>query len=638
MHFDREDISETEAERMAAFLSQCVEEILAGRDAPSLFDWIERAGPHLLGGPFLEAPHEQARRALSVALGTAIWNATPRPDNGYRPRPLPRPERNAPCPCGSERKYKKCCANAPALPPIGADAMWSLVVDRLPAREMVRLGREGRLPIPALERAAERLRDSGKRREAARLLEPLFDAPERLDERHEGILDLLLDLHDETGRPDRKIEMMERLERRLRPPLRAALLQRLASIAAGNGQSAVAWDYFERARRDDPDHPSLAGLEVMLLGQDGKPERAAERARFWLARLRRQDVTGLERPIEFLEQVVADPVAALADMCTPSGSGAVRRLIEMVRNASGRPVPAYEVAGEGDVSIVTPDRLAKLEKTWARVWPLGKPFSVQLPGAEAEAAWEEPHATRWLDLLERQPEAFDSLSILDDLALAAHGLSQGEVVAIDDALVLPLTRRGQAILEGALADRPEARVPWPDLDNRAALRLLALGVAALERRRDTAGAVAAMERLLALNPNDNHGYRGLLANHYLRARQDERVLELTGRYRDDLFAETSYGRAVALWRLGRRGEALSALNQAIEAMPFVPGYLLDVDTTRPKIDPDGFTIGGRDQAWVYAQNARDLWRETPGALDWLAQCAPRLVARRTGSRRGRRRR
>lgn len=633
MPSDRNDtIDDAEAQRMAAFLSACVKEILRRQDAASFFEWVERAGPDLLGGPFLEAPDDEGRRALSVALGSAIWNATPLPDNDYRPRPLRRPERNEPCPCGSGRKYKKCCARAPAFPPIPVDDVWSLVVEHIPVPEVMRLARQGLLPVPAREAAASRLRDSGKRKEALKVLEPLFDAPERLDERHEGALDLLLDLYEEPGRAARKAEMMERLQARLRPPLRAVVLQRLASIAAGQGQSSLAWDYFHRARKDDPEHPSLASLEVLLLGQDGKAERAGERARFWLAQLRRQGATGADHTITFLEQVASDPLGALAGLCDPGEKGSVPRLVQTARQASGRPLPAYQTSAHGDeLSLVTPESLQRLEQQWERVWRVGKPFSIHFL-SETETVWQGARAERWLAFLDRHPEAFDSLSILDDLAMAANALTDGEVRAVDDALVLPLANRGQAIVERAASDRPGARVPWPDLANRPALRLLALKIAVLERQQDAPGAVALMERLLDLNPTDNHGYRAPLINHYLRARQDERALELSGRYRSDMFAETTYGRALALLRLGRRGDALAALKDAIDVSPFVPGYLLDPGARPPKLHEDGFTVGGRDQAWIYREAALDLWRDTPGALEWLAECAPALVRRHARSR------
>lgn len=630
MPSDREDtIDDAESERMATFLSRCVEEILTGKDAASFFEWIHRTGPELLGGPFLEAPHEQARRALSVALGSAIWNATPRPDNDYRPRPLPPPERNEPCPCGSGRKYKKCCAHAPAFSPIAVDDMWSLVVEHVPVRELVHIAREVRLPVSALEAAARRLKARGRPKIALKLLTPLFDAPERLDERHEGALHLLFDLLEETGRVAKKHEMIERLERRLRPPLRAVVLQRQASIAAGQGQPALAWDYFHRARKDDPEHPSLASLEILLLAQEGKAEHAAERARFWLAQLRRQRPMGTDHIVAFLEQVAGDPLGALAGLCDPGEAGAVRRLVEMVRKVSGRALPAYMARAHGDeLSLATPDSLRKLEQQWERVWRAGKPFSIHFLDETEEEVWDDGRAGQWLALLERHPEAFDSLSILDDLALAANALTDGESRAVDDALVLPLASRGQAILEHALADRPGARVPWPDLDNRPALRLVALKIAVLERRQDAPAALALMERLLDLNPTDNHGYRAPLMNHYLRARQDERARELAGRYPSDMFAETTYGRVLALLRLQRRGEALVALKDAVEVCRFVPRYLLDPEARPPKIEEEGFTVGGRDQAWLYRAAALDPWQDTPGALEWLAECAPALVKRR----------
>jgi tetratricopeptide (TPR) repeat protein len=629
MSSDRDDtIDDAESERTAAFLSRCVEEILTGKDAASFFEWIDRFGPELLGGPFLQAPHDQARRALSIALGSAIWNATPRPDNDYRPRPLPPPERNEPCPCGSGRKYKKCCAHAPTFPPIAVEDMWTLVVEHLPVPQLIRVAREVALPVSALEGAARRLQAENRPKTALKLLAPLFDAPERLDERHEGALHLLFDLLEERGRAARKHEMIERLEQRLRPPLRAVVLQRRASIAHGEGQTALAWDYFHRARKDDPEHPSLASLEILLLAQEGRAEQAAERARFWLAQLRRQRSLGTDHIVALLEQVAVDPLAALAGLCDPGEAGAVRRLVEMVRKASGRPLPVYSArAHGGELSLATPDSLLQLEKQWERLWRVDKPFSIHFLD-ETDEVWDDARAGKWLALLERYPEAFDSLSILDDLALAANALTDGESRAVDDALVLPLASRGQAILEHSLSDHPVARVPWPDLDNRPALRLVALKIAVLERRQDPVAAMTLMERLLDLNPADHHGYRASLINHYLRARQDERALEVAGRYPEDMFAETTYGRVLALLRLQRRGEALPALKDAVEVCRFVPRYLLDPEARPPKIDETGFTVGGRDQAWLYRAAALDLWRDTPGALEWLAECAPTLVKRR----------
>jgi hypothetical protein len=70
--------------------------------------------------------------------------------------------------------------------------------------------------------------------------------------------------------------------------------------------------------------------------------------------------------------------------------------------------------------------------------------------------------------------------------------------------------------------------------------------------------IVLMERLLALNPGDNHGVRTELVTHYLETGQEERVLRVTSQFEEDLFAEVRYGRILALRRLGRKGEALSS--------------------------------------------------------------------------------
>jgi hypothetical protein len=39
--------------------------------------------------------------------------------------------------------------------------------------------------------------------------------------------------------------------------------------------------------------------------------------------------------------------------------------------------------------------------------------------------------------------------------------------------------------------------------------------------------------------------------------------------------------------------------------------------TQPKLSPYGVAPGGRDEAWLYAQEAGDLWRADPAVLSWL---------------------
>lgn len=64
-------------------------------------------------------PDEHAVEQL-LPIVMNLWNTTPRPELGERSpsyahvarkpvRVQPKIGRNAPCPCGSGKKYKKCC-------------------------------------------------------------------------------------------------------------------------------------------------------------------------------------------------------------------------------------------------------------------------------------------------------------------------------------------------------------------------------------------------------------------------------------------------------------------------------------------------------------------------------------------------
>ncbi len=98
-------------EELDLVLDASASHALKGAGGSEFIAWFQDAVP-------IRAPHfvaaieagEEDRRAILQALGRLLWNRMPLPDNRFRPRPLPGPERNAACPCGSGRKYKHCCA------------------------------------------------------------------------------------------------------------------------------------------------------------------------------------------------------------------------------------------------------------------------------------------------------------------------------------------------------------------------------------------------------------------------------------------------------------------------------------------------------------------------------------------------
>ena len=89
----------------------------------------------------------------------------------------------------------------------------------------------------------------------------------------------------------------------------------------------------------------------------------------------------------------------------------------------------------------------------------------------------------------------------------------------------------------------------------------------------------------------------------------------------DLLVDITFGRALALFRLGRSDEATAALRAALEHSPKVGKFLLAERRRKPRIDPHGVRIGGDDEAWLYREAMRETWQATPGAMAWLGEVA-----------------
>ncbi len=297
-------------------------------------------------------------------------------------------------------------------------------------------------------------------------------------------------------------------------------------------------------------------------------------------------------------------------------------LLEMAE----RPIPVYELQYMRGVAVLTPPpTLAVIERQWHEVFTLEKPFSVQDQPFGADDVWDEVSEMRWCDFLGEHPECFDSLDILDDLATAIGRHPQSDAPGLDDLLLTPVLARSHAILEQACRRAAESGapspliVPWTVLQNRPGLRSLVRMFQQRIARHDRPGAIAAAERLLALNPDDNHGLRFMLVNEYLRAGADEQALALAQRYPNDVAPETRFGAVLALLRMHRETEAERALRTAHADLPKTTLYLLAARIRRPKLKHGSVQVGGDDQAWLYRDEMRPVWQRTPGALEWLRE-------------------
>lgn len=159
---------------------------------------------------------------------------------------------------------------------------------------------------------------------------------------------------------------------------------------------------------------------------------------------------------------------------------------------------------------------------------------------------------------------------------------------------------------------------WPE--NRPFLRCLASWMQVRAEAGAHGEALECARELLALNPRDNQGVRCVAMTWLLERGGNEEAAALAAAYPDDGFAETTYGRALALFRLGRAQSADEVLRKAVAGLPRVGAELLKAAHRRPRGRPTGrLTIGGREQAYEYWRCAGSLWARTAGALDWLGQ-------------------
>ena len=180
-----------------------------------------------------------------------------------------------------------------------------------------------------------------------------------------------------------------------------------------------------------------------------------------------------------------------------------------------------------------------------------------------------------------------------------------------------------AVVIGHMAFPPDFesgvdRLEWQFLDNRPFLRCLHGLALTWHERGETEKALGFTQELLSLSPNDNLGIRAVALEELFALGRWEDAFQLTQRYHGDIFPETLYGRALALFRLGRPLMAMTALEQAVKSHPRVKAELLKASHRRPKSKwPGRLEVGGADEAYEYWKSWGRFWKEAPTALTWL---------------------
>ena len=630
-----------EPQGMDQLILDAVRHILRYRDLDRFLRWARQAIPAAVGVDDLTFDDE---RRLATLLGLALWNATPRPDQDFMPVPTAPPDADAPCPCGSGACFGDCCEQEGGVPELPAELLWESLLDALPDTEIQRAVRLDAVPRPLLAKVADHWLDIERPGRAVALLEPLFDGDLRdLDEEFEPALDALCDAYDALDHWKKKHGFLLRVTEEGSQPLKAAAWQRLSVMFIDEGEFEFAFDAFQQAQHHGPDSPGTALLEITLLAAQHLDEHARARALFWRHKLRRAGDAG-SGILEFLERASVDPQEALVSSQASVMDPLLVRLRAWIEALPQRAPTALSIEPLDDPLAEVDDRqlslfepadlplplgasrsgrfgalcpplaLRRLERAWHRVFDAGKPYSTQLTSMDLGQVWEQD---AWLLFLEEQPQAADSLDILDDIATALYDHPESSLPWVARVLLQPLLERAEAILRRTLEKTGVELLPWADERNRPALRLLfrlyLQYAEAGERRR----ALDVLELLLAINPRDNHGVRAELMNHYLRGREDEKALALAHQFPTDVLADLAYGEVLALYRLGHQDRAARVLHDAVGRLPRIPRFLLRKRIKRPVLSAAGFTPGGDDQAWLYREAMRDVWAAEPGLLAWV---------------------
>jgi hypothetical protein len=531
-------------------------------------------------------------------FGREIWNRTPLPGNRFRPRALPKPERNAPCICGSGRKYKQCCASVESMgSPFENLSLLSFVLDSLSASDRALLPYSYLNP-EELAFVSRQWMEDGRAKEAVKLLEGLFADFAKLDERAEAAFDCLLDCYDLLNNPLKKKRLLERGFAAQDKHLRAAAMQRQCCILADRNEYAEGWALFQQLQRLIPNDSSLSHLEVVMLLGQGEKQRAAERARFWIARLA-QDEDAQGSLLEFLRSVAkGEATTAMAGIAREMNP-AVDKLLDMIRQLP-QPVCHYTLKPmEGSAGPLVPDsKLRRLFEQWLNM---------------AESSLDMIDDLHWL---EQHPLALQNFEILEDWisALMESRTSHG----FEEVMLVPLLRHAEAVLRKVIAHHhaEKLQLEWGWHENRPALRLLQELATMLRLTHNFTGAVRVMEwMVLTLNPNDNQGMRDLLIHDYLRIGEITEALALAQKFPDDM-AGMAYGTALAFFVAKQETAAADAIRKANERFPEVRKMLLADKPKQPRLRDGLVRVGGKDEAWFYRADHLDVWQSS-GGLAWL---------------------
>lgn len=246
-------------------------------------------------------------------------------------------------------------------------------------------------------------------------------------------------------------------------------------------------------------------------------------------------------------------------------------------------------------------------------------FDGLLDGRERRVIGEKAYVAGLERLILEEPDLIDAHA-----HLAYAWIDQGKPKKALDASLAGLARAHRLIPEGFAG-----RIEWGHLENRPYLRAMHGAVLGYMRLRRHKEAAAVVERMLALNPNDNQGVRYLLGSELLRAGEPERasaVIEAEcGNY-----PPYQYELALLHLQQGQWVAAATALRRGFCANPYIAEVLGGVADPAPLAIWHGSNLAEPEAARDYVAGYGALWLRRPdfvAFVRWLFQHS-RVLAER----------
>lgn len=128
--------------------------------------------------------------------------------------------------------------------------------------------------------------------------------------------------------------------------------------------------------------------------------------------------------------------------------------------------------------------------------------------------------------------------------------------------------------------------------------------------------VAIQEKMLEINPTDNQGIRDFLMLYLIELDHDQKFLKYDKQYKNDFLASALFNRALFYFKTkGNSPKSNNQLKKAIGANKHITSYLISKKEIHSL--PEHYALGSPEEALIYADYARTVWKKIEGAIQWL---------------------